>query len=135
MVGVLWVMLNPLGQKEIQKAAVFDLLLLLVFNVSKLTDQKIQQALANFMITFLEKHDIIPIKPVEQVLIGELFEKSENQNIELVNNFLTQVKKTWPLKKIVSAFKKAHLNRSSKFAHDAVRGSEASNPQCPIIED
>ena len=38
LIGVLWVYLNPLSKSEIEKAAVFDILLMLVFNVAKISE-------------------------------------------------------------------------------------------------
>jgi hypothetical protein len=39
LIGVLWVYLNPLAINEIEKAAVFDMLLMLVFNIAKVSEK------------------------------------------------------------------------------------------------
>jgi hypothetical protein len=57
--------------------------------------------MANFMIEYLGKYDIVPEETPRTLEENE----EQKKKIDLVDNYLTELKGTWPLKKFLTAFK------------------------------
>lgn len=58
LIGVLWLYLNPNSKSLIEKAAVFDLLLMLVFNITRESEKNLAMLLAKHMMDFLDKNNV-----------------------------------------------------------------------------
>lgn len=55
----LWIYLNPYGNDTIEKAATFDFLLLMMFNIAHQTESDVAQVLAAHLIRYYEQFDIV----------------------------------------------------------------------------
>jgi hypothetical protein len=100
----LWNYINPLGLEYVDKASTFDFLLLLVFNVSRLSESDLQDLLAKHLIEYIGTN------------FGVQFEmRGQFTDVQVVNHHMTEIVKTWPIKKLIQAFVKDHVRRYGHF--------------------
>lgn len=52
LLSVLWLYINPVNQEQVEKAATFDFLLLMIFNISRLSENEMCEILAKHMIDY-----------------------------------------------------------------------------------
>jgi len=55
----LWAYLSPFGTPQVEKAATFNFLLLLVFNVSHQTEADFARSIADHLITYYQSLDLL----------------------------------------------------------------------------
>lgn len=54
----MWLYLNPFRDEQVEKASVFDFLLVLMFNVTNLSEREMTSCIARFLVSFYDNLDI-----------------------------------------------------------------------------
>ena len=103
LLNALWLFLNPTGEQHVEKATRFDFLLLLLFNVSRLSETEMCEIMAKHLHEYYTETGSI-----------EKFD-DEFPEIQVINNYLTQRVGTWTIRKLIQAFKKDHVRRYGQF--------------------
>jgi hypothetical protein len=98
----LWIYLNPTNQEHVEKANLFDFLLLLIFNISRLSENEMCEIFAKHLLEYYST-------------FFDLQFQEEFSEKEVINNYLTNIVGTWPMKKLILAFKKDHVRRYGQF--------------------
>ena len=104
LLNTLWIYLNPLAKEEVEKAATFDFLLLLIFNISRLSESEMVEIFAKHLLEYYTTSFGI-----------EMEWKFEYPDTQVVNSFMVENINTWSIKKLVQAFKKDHVRRYGYF--------------------
>jgi len=101
----MWVYLNPFNDDQIEKAAIFDFLLLLIFNVTK-ESTVFKEMLACHLIKYYKQFNI-------DLKMG----KGYKDSVKIVDKYLMKRKKACDIKKFVNEFKKSHVERYSYITY------------------
>lgn len=100
LLAALWIYLNPVNQEDVDKAAIFDFLLLLIFNISRLSENEMCEILAKHLLEYYAS------------AYGLEFQfKNDYTETQVINHYFTDMVKTWPMKKMIQSFKKDHVRR------------------------
>jgi len=123
----LWALLNPRTEETISNAVLYDVLLILIYNVNA----PLQSAVAYFN-EYLEKFyreqgvDFTGIDPCEQSIFDE------PPSLHPLNHYLEE-NNTWTLEKLASEFKAAHANKVASEQQNYHKSNRSFSP-LPLTE-
>lgn len=121
----LWFLLNPNCQDYIEKAPVYDLLFLFMFNITTESERAVGALVAEMLVHHYKQLGIsLKAQEQEQNQSQSMMSQVSNPTspkytpeFQIIDKFLSKRKKSWPLKQLISIFKKEHARRMAYIMH------------------